>query len=273
MESIYNLIPQPEEAINKAKMYRSKHNPRAPVTGTTFCTNTTSALPGANLGNNLEMEAKVGIGQHSGRANRGTFGPKAEGKPNPSAFLRSGERMSTITAAQAHDVAPFRYSGNRKQAVPTKFEKPVMGLHTAKNFITANAVEAILQVPRVPDDSQPDYRRKADYGQVPAYLSQVKDEIHRENEMIDAYVKEQMGVQEQEQSQMVEMDEGERQELIGALKYKWGALNAKYQKICHIVKLDTIGKVRRKEAMERELKQLESDIDKLESRSCVMIAD
>lgn len=255
-------------------MYRSRHDPSLPVTGSTFCTATTTKLPGANLGSNLEGPKARGYGQHTERASA-MFAPNPEKRSDPQEFLRSGEKMareSNLTHNPA-DVPSFRYTGVRKPEVPKRQDKPVMGLHTAKNFITANAVEAILQVPRVPDDSQPDYRRKADYGKVPGYLADVKDEIARENEMIDAYVKEQMGVQEEEQSHMVAMDERERQQLIDALKYKWGAVNAKYQKITHIVKLDTIGKVRRKEAMERELKQLESDIDKLESRQNVMVTD
>ena len=56
----------------------------------------------------------------------------------------------------------------------------------------------------------------------------------------------------------------ERHELITALKKKWDAVNQKYQRMCHMVKLDTVGKVKRKEGMENELKQLEADIEKLE---------
>jgi hypothetical protein len=39
----------------------------------------------------------------------------------------------------------FQYADKRKLAVPSKDEKPIMGITTSKNFITANAVEAILQ--------------------------------------------------------------------------------------------------------------------------------
>ena len=43
-----------------------------------------------------------------------------------------------------------------------------MGLKTTKNFVTANAVEAILQVPTVSYSTEPDYLKKADYAKVPA---------------------------------------------------------------------------------------------------------
>lgn len=41
--------------------------------------------------------------------------------------------------------ASFKYAEERKPYVPRKTDKPIMGLKTNKNFITANAVEAILQ--------------------------------------------------------------------------------------------------------------------------------
>merc|ERR1711988_1914118 len=99
------------------------------------------------------------------------------------------------------------------------------GLKTSKNFITANAVEAILQVPKASGSAEADYLKKADYGQVPGYLSQVKEEIRRENEMIDAYVKEQMGYEENAGEAL---SEEERGSLIRALKQKWDAVNEKY---------------------------------------------
>lgn len=72
------------------------------------------------------------------------------------------------------DVESFQYQGERKQAVPKRNDKPIMGLKTTKNFITANAVEAILQVPKVNVTDEPDYLKKADFGQTPAYLQQVR---------------------------------------------------------------------------------------------------
>jgi len=43
------------------------------------------------------------------------------------------------------------------------------------------------------------------------------------------------------------MPESERQELIAALKKKWEVVHIEFQKETHVVKLDTIGKVTRKE--------------------------
>jgi hypothetical protein len=48
-----------------------------------------------------------------------------------------------------------------------------MGLKSDKNFIVANAVEVILQPPKVNAD-QKRYRDKKGYGEVPNYLNRVK---------------------------------------------------------------------------------------------------
>lgn len=107
------------------------------------------------------------------------------------------------------------------------------------------------------------YLKKEDYGKVPGYLSKVRDEIERENEMIDKYVKEQLGEVEREPETYEEIPDNERMELINALKNKWDNVNARYQQITHLVRLDTTGQVRRKEQLEAELKTLETDIERL----------
>lgn len=153
-------------------------------------------------------------------------------------------------------------------------EKPIMGLKSAKNFVTANAVESILAVPgnrARAKNEQPQYTKKEDYGKVPKYLDQVKDEIERENTMIEEFVRQNKNFMEEEECGRVEpMDERERIELVNALKAKWDHVNAKYQKLCHNVVFDTLGKVRRKETFEKELTQLEKDIQLLEKGHVVV---
>jgi len=249
MESIYNLVPEQFVEPPKPPMYRSKHDPAAPVTGSTFGTHGNTQLHGAGMVKKRETA---------------TFGHPGKLGPNPKEFLKRGEKAVKIPARNP-DLQKFNYpEDQRKVYVPKRDEKPVMGLKTSKNFITANAVEAILQVPKLSGSTEPDYLKKADYGSAPAYLGQVKEEIRRENEMIDAYVKEQMGYEEHAGEKLDPLSEEERHELITALKKKWDAVNQKYQRMCHMVKLDTVGKVKRKEGMENELKQLEADIEKLE---------
>jgi hypothetical protein len=127
-------------------------------------------------------------------------------------------------------------------------------------------------VPRVTADKEPDFLKKEDYGKVPAYLSQVKEEIRRENEMIARYVSAKLGELDDEPHNSEEMNDFERQELIDALKIKWDKVNAQYQRTTHLVKLDTTGQIRRKETLEGQLKQLEEDISRLE-RGPVVITE
>jgi catalase len=115
------------------------------------------------------------------------------------------------------------------------------------------------------------YMKKEDFGKVPAYLAQVKEEIKRENQMIERYVKEQMGEVEEAPEVFEEFSEEERMALVDALKAKWDSVNAQYQKITHLVKLDTTGQLRRKETLEAQLTKLENDIQRLDRPGAVMI--
>jgi len=149
-----------------------------------------------------------------------------------------------------------------------------MGLKSSKNFVTANAVETILDVPGArarAKNEPPVYRNKPDYGKVPEYLNEVKQEIEQENEMIEEFVRQNKNIMAEQEPRVEPIDEKEKEDLIDALKAKWDHVNAKYQKLCHNVVFDTQGKVRRKETLEKELTQLEKDIELL-SRGTIAIA-
>merc|ERR1712050_538224 len=64
-----------------------------------------------------------------------------------------------------------------------------------------------------------------------------------------------------------DLDEDERQNLISGLKSKWEAVNTEYQATTHLTKLDTIGKIKRKEKYEAELSQIEKDIERLNRKN------
>jgi hypothetical protein len=67
-----------------------------------------------------------------------------------------------------------------------------------------------------------------------------------------------------------QLEEGERQQLISALKSKWQVVNEGYQKLSFT--LDTPAKKTRKEKYEGELVQIEKDIETL-SRRVVLVAE
>lgn len=249
-ESIYNLVPYEPTPTSKAAMHKSSHNHSVTkVPGSTFGCHGTTRLYGAG-----ECVKKDGA----------TMGPP---KPEQGFPTQKKEKFGASGTGQ-----PFQYTDRRRMPVPSKDDKPIYGLRSSKNYITANAVEAILQVPKPVGNQDLNYMAKEDFGKVPAYLTQVKEEIRRENAMIDRYVKEQMGEVERPPDVYEEVTEEERIQLISDLKNKWDTVNAKYQKITHLVLLDTAGQVRRKESLEAELTQLQNDIERLERASTVLIS-
>lgn len=77
-ESIYNLIPKEHYVPPKDKMYKSKHPPNVPPTGSTFALRTTSK-PGVF---NVSGDAAPQGSNHTNKGNGLTFGkPKGGAKP------------------------------------------------------------------------------------------------------------------------------------------------------------------------------------------------
>lgn len=216
-ECIYNLIPKVYEEPAKPQRYRSKYDPHVRPTGSTFGVHGKTKLEGANLGTVERIDKPTSA--------RG-FG-RLPVKPDPKAFIRKGERSATAVVVQKP--GKFIYSGPARPPVVTKEDRPIMGLKSAKNFVTANAVETILAVPgnraRAKKDV-PQYLQKEDYGKVPRYLSQVKDEIERENALVEDFVKQKHNAMADDgRAHLEAMDESERLALVDALKSKWDHVN------------------------------------------------
>lgn len=72
----------------------------------------------------------------------------------------------------------------KKPDVPKLDEKPIMGLKSDKNFITANAVEVILMGTKKKPQTSEDFLKKKNYGKVPDYLSRIKEDMEREYKTI-----------------------------------------------------------------------------------------
>jgi len=144
-----------------------------------------------------------------------------------------------------------------------------MGLVSAKNFVTANAVENILAQPKKVPEPATLATQKADFGKVPAYLQTVKSRIQQEKTIV-AEFNNRMVQQQQSQSSVRKMSEEERQQLIAQLKSRWQHVNEQYQKMTFT--LDTPAKRMRKEGYEEQLVQIEKDIETL-SRRVVLVAD
>jgi len=72
----------------------------------------------------------------------------------------------------------------RKPKVPGLADKPIMGLKSGKNFITANAVDVILMVPKKHRQEEDDFLNKKNYGKIPEYIHKIKAEMAKEYEEI-----------------------------------------------------------------------------------------
>merc|ERR1712070_860655 len=177
-----------------------------------------------------------------------TMGPLKVTPPNPQNFLKSYTREDNkLPEPQKFE---FTDAVDKKPAVPRRNERPVLGLVTSKNFITCNAVENILAVPKKTDVRQVSYMNKKGYGKVPAYLEKVK------SEMQEAYEEE---GEDGCRTRMLPPDE--RMEMIEGLKTNWDRINKAYQTLSFT--LDTPAKKQRKEEFEAQLEQIERDIERL----------
>lgn len=278
-ESIYALIPQPVPELPANARYISKHAGTKPPTFSTFGLAGTSK-PGYN--NIAGAEAAMAQGHHEYTKPAATMGKEGNAK-KPAEMLKKGTGGGGGAAdANANtSTAPFKYTGaaaSTKPGVPSKDElkelsrtlKTQKNQSEQKNFITSNAVENILAVPKR-DEEKVDWLKKPHFGEVPPYLTKIKQEIADEYDYIKSMQQQQM---DEGPSGMRLMTDEERSELVIALKKKWDAVNSMYQQssVLSLASLDTIGKVKRKEMYEAQLAQIEKDIEKL-SKKQVYIAD
>merc|ERR1711988_15007 len=230
-ESIYCLIPPVIEPPPKPPLYRSKYPGAVPAT----------KKPAA------------------------TMGPLKVAAPEPTKFLKAYTRDDN----KLPEPRKFDYTDakTRKAGVPKREEKPVMGLVTSKNFITCNAVENILAVPKKTDVRQVSYMNKKGYGKVPAYLEKVKGEIQDEYNYI-MQMQEAAGEEYGEEGdggRTRMLSEGERVSMLNGLKTNWDRINKAYQTLSFT--LDTPAEEQRKEEFEAQLEQIERDIERLSKRN------
>mmetsp|Transcript_51776 Transcript_51776/g.145439 ORF Transcript_51776/g.145439 Transcript_51776/m.145439 type:complete len:275 (-) Transcript_51776:209-1033(-) len=266
-ESIYQIIPPKIVPPIKPAMHRSKHDPKTPPSASTFHQRGTTHPHTSNL-EGLHPEKPVGD-----RSARTMGSVPGTARSCPTAYLKSKAQrvpaLADIKRTNPDILRPTVLSARLKPAVPSRHETPIHNLVTSKNFVMANAVEAILSTPRERGDSGKDYLRKEDYGKVPKYLAHIKRDIQDEFDYIRQL---QQREEDAHKSLAMPLDELERLRLIEGLKAKWEQLNTAYQGTTHLTKLDTIGKIKRKEHHEAELHQIEKDIEKLNRKNIIVDA-
>ena len=195
-----------------------------------------------------------------------SFGrPEWDTKPLQSSFLRS--RSRSAATAFPHRTPPARKQ--HKPPVPSRSEQPSCGLHSQKDYVRANAIENILAEPKARSGAQQALPGKHPYGKVPRYLKRVKAEAQRKTEE-EAATAGSSSADDAAGRQLRKLPEAEQKELVRELKLKWERVNEAYQKLPFT--LDTPQKRARKEQLERELKQLEHDVETLQHKA-VLVAE
>jgi hypothetical protein len=255
-ESIYNLIPKEQYVAPKPQRHRSQYPADLAPTASTFGLGTTSKPKCSNLSGKFNLEG----GSHSHQAGGATMG-QAKGALKPDTQTFRKKTTGNPILIDKKEISKYARAGEAKAAVPKHDEKPIHGLVSDKNFIVANAVENILAAPKLAQSKDQDYLKKKSYGAVPKYLTKIKNEIEDEYNLVR-----EMQIEEQNERdrQKFLMPDSERQELIGALKKKWEALNKQFQEKTHyVMPLDTVGKKNRMDGLTKEMDQIENDIKKL----------
>eukprot|EP00747_Dinoflagellata_sp_TGD_P118517 gnl/TRDRNA2_/TRDRNA2_172836_c0_seq2.p1 gnl/TRDRNA2_/TRDRNA2_172836_c0~~gnl/TRDRNA2_/TRDRNA2_172836_c0_seq2.p1 ORF type:complete len:309 (+),score=77.98 gnl/TRDRNA2_/TRDRNA2_172836_c0_seq2:91-927(+) len=268
-ESIYNIIPPKEVVQAKPPMHKSMHNPKLPPSGSTFGTHGTSHPAATNLAGTANEKVVPD------KENRSLGKAPGSYRNDSTNYMKKGSKsggtvpsLKEVKKEQPHLLQPSSLQPRIKPPVPRRDEAPpVMNLVTSKNFVVANAVETILAAPKKVSEGAKDYLNKEDFGACPKYLQRIKQDIAAEYDYI-------RGLQEQAEEanrpQVRALDDEERLALIEGLKAKWEQVNTNYQAGTHLTKLDTVGKLRKKEKYEAELSQIEKDIEKLNKRNILV---
>lgn len=105
-----------------------------------------------------------------------------------------------------------------------------------------------------------------EYGRTPHYLQKHKAEMQEAQEAYDHYVQESL-----RQGQMQQVEEEDRAEVLDGLKKNWEELHQQFQGLSVVT--DTVMKKARKEKLEADMKQLETDIGLIERHKVIYIAN
>lgn len=261
-ESIYNIVKEVPVKPEKPPRYVSKHSGKVAPTGSTF---------------NLAQTTRPGVSNLAGEQDATDFGYKYPGEkrywgpaparsmPDPMEYLKASTHAKPVATLKQikqdmpDKLKPSKLKDKLKPALPSKDDKPIMNLVTSKNFIVANAVENILAAPKKVPNDEKDFLNKEDFGKVPAYLNKIKSDIESEYQ----YIRDLKEAEVERETVKRPLNAEERLALLQGLKAKWEEVNTDYQLGTHITKLDTVGKIKKKERHESTLTQIEKDIEKI----------
>ncbi|XP_073911526.1 enkurin [Castor canadensis] len=207
-----------------------------------------------------------------------TMGPAKVEVPSPKHFLKKHSKDKPLPPKKK-----FAWNEPRKPGVPLRTDHPVMGIQSGKNFITTNAADAIMGVPKKPKPIYvdrrtgdkhvletsglvPKYIKKKDYGITPEYICKRNEDVKKAQEEYDNYIQENL-----KKAAMKRLSDEEREAVLQGLKKNWEEVHKEFQSLS--VFIDSIPKKIRKQKLEEEMKQLEHDISVIEKHKIIYIAN
>jgi hypothetical protein len=161
-ESIYDLIPPAQFVPGRPTMHRSKFR-----------------------GHLDEKSLVYPMGVPKRAKSHATFGfPEGHIAQDPHQFTRAHTGTAVLPAPEA----PTKVKQKMKDSTPKRSDKPMMNLTSGKNFVTTNAIEALLSRPKPVQVDLP-YTMKPNYGKVPKYLESNKKKVAAEKAHVEEYLK------------------------------------------------------------------------------------
>ena len=142
-----------------------------------------------------------------------------------------------------------------------------MGLKSNKNYITSNAIDNILMPTRKKVKDDVDYLKKKYYGEVPPYLTKLKQKVKEEYVSIREM---QRRNEEEDAKRKKVLTEEEIKILREGLLKKLEQLQFSYGQIAHKKKYDTLVLLRKKEGLEKEIAVVEKDLQLLNNQNVVV---
>lgn len=257
-ESVYSLIPDPviipgRPARHVSKFSTSGGKDPQPPSYTTFPNKAVVDGPNDGSGAAAFQRAMVPMGK------------SVAAEIDPAAFLKKGEGMPQL---QHSTVKKERIL--RKPSIDN--EKPVMGLLTDKNFVTCNAIEATAMATK--GRKVPELRptERPTFGKVPRYLDELKASLADEERFVSSMqAKKNQQMAEQKAEFVRPMTEEDRQRLVAQLKQRWEEKHRQF--IAQPFARDTMMQIARKEVVEKELKEIETALEKLSKQVVYIYKD
>ena len=229
-ESIYNLVENDKIKPIKEKQYTSKYPYDLHPTASTFGLKTSSYPQVCNMNGDFNLPR----GAHQLKGMSSTFGkPTGTYRKDPNFFTKKGHQY--INYPQTERVRST--TDFKKPSIPSKDDKPIMGLKSDKNFITANAVDVILMATKKKPQTSTSYLSKKSYGKVPEYLSKIREDIEKEYKSIREM---QIRNEEDEAKKKLKLDTQEVDSLREGLQKRLAQLKKDYGNITHKTVFDTL---------------------------------